>query len=124
MKMIPPVSVDLLMLADRKVASDHEAGLQPDPSVSIVAALHDKCDEDELLAISRRLRALAHLIVAGDGKNWTVSVEGKEYTLVHGALIRAAATAPLPEPKMVRDLRFGPEILDIALRDAEPEGHA
>lgn len=49
----------------------------------------------------------------------------KEYTLVSGALIRAAATAPLPETKMVRDLAFDPqEILDIALRDADASGSA
>ncbi len=122
--MIPPVSVDLLMLADRKVAEDHEAGLPPDPMVSVVSALHGKCDPEEMIAIANRLTALAHLVVDRHGKAWTIAVEGKDYTLVHGALIRAAATAPLAETKMVRDLRFGPEILDIALRDAEPDGSA
>lgn len=124
MKMIPPVSVDLLMLADRKVAEDHEAGLPPDPTASVVSALHGQCDPKEMIAISNRLTALAHLVVDCVGKAWTINVEGKDYTLVHGALIRAAATAPLAETKMVHDLRFGPEILDIALRDAEPGGTA
>jgi len=124
MKMIPTVSVDLLMLADRKVAEDHEAGLSPDPTVSVVSALHGKCKPEEMIAIERRLFALANLIVEGDGKAWTVNVEGKEYTLVHDALIRAAATAPLAETKMMSDLRFGSEILDIALQGAEPHGTA
>lgn len=124
MKMIPAVSTDLLMLAERKVAEDHEAGLRPDPTVSIVSALHDKCDPKELIAIANRLTALAHLIVDGDGKAWTVAFKGKDYTLVHGALIRAAATAPLTETKIVGDLRFGPEILEIALRYREPDGSA
>jgi hypothetical protein len=124
MKMIPPVSVDLLLLADRKVAEDHEVGLPPDPTVSIVSALHGKCKPKEMIAIERRLVALANLIVRGDGKAWTVNVEGKEYTLVHGALIRAAAIAPLTETKMMNELRFGSEILDIALRDVEPDGTA
>ena len=92
MKMIPPVSVDLLMLADRKVTEDHEAGLPADPTASVVSALHGKCKVEEMIAIERRMVALAHLIVQGDGKAWTINVEGKEYTLVHGALIRAAAT--------------------------------
>ena len=71
------------------------------------------------------MRALAHLIVSGDSGGWTIEVKGKEYTLVSGALIRAAATAPLPETKMVCDLAFDPqEILDIALRDAEASGSA
>jgi hypothetical protein len=120
--MIPPVSVDLLMLAERKVAEDHEAGLPHDPTVSVVSALQGKCDPEEMIAIANRLTALANLIVDGDGKAWTVTFEGKDYTLVHGALIRASATASLAETKVVGDLRFGPEILDIALRHAEPDG--
>lgn len=122
--MIAPVSVDLLMLAGRKVAEDHEAGLPPDPTVSVVAALHGKCDPKEMIAIANRLTALANLIVDGDGKGWTINVGGKDYHLVHGALIRAAATAPLTEAKTVGELRFGPEILGIALQEIEPDGQA
>lgn len=124
MKMIPPVSVELLMLAERKVAEDHEAGLPSDPMVSVVSVLHGKSGSKEMIAIANRLTALAHLVADGDGNTWTITVEGKDYTLVHGALIRAAATAPLAETKMVRELRFGREILDIALHDAEPDGSA
>ena len=69
-----------------------------------------------MIAIGRRLTALAHHIIAGDGEAWTINVDGEDYTLVAGALIRAAATAPLSETTMMRDLRFGPEILEIALR--------
>lgn len=123
-KMIPPVSVELLMLADRKVAADHEEGFDPDPTVSVVSALHGKCTSTEMIHIQWRLVALANSIVSGDSASWTINVEGKDYTLVSGALIRAAATAPLTEAKMVSELRFGPELLDIALRDAEPEGTA
>jgi hypothetical protein len=75
-----------------------------------------------MIAIGNRLRALAYLVIAGDGKSWTISAEGKEFVLVSGDLLKAAAIAPLAETKMVHDLRFGPEILDIALRDAKPEG--
>jgi hypothetical protein len=77
-----------------------------------------------MIAIVNRLTALANLIVDGDGKAWTINVDGKDHKLVHGALIRAAAAAPLIETKAVGDLRFGPEILDIALRDIEPDGQA
>ena len=122
MKNIPSVSVDLLMRADRKVAADHEAGLSPDPTVSVVSALHGKCDADEMTAIQRRLTALANLIEDGDGESWTINIDGKDYVLVASSLIRAAATAPLVEAKTMGDLRFGPEILDIVLRDVEPEG--
>ena len=68
MKMIPPVPVDLLICADRKVAADHEAGLPSDPTVSVVSALHGKCDPEEMIAIERRLIALANLVTDGDGK--------------------------------------------------------
>ena len=94
MRMIPPVSVDLLMCADRKVAADHEAGLPPDPTVSIISTLHGKCGPEEMIAIECRLTALDHLLVDGDGRAWAIHVDGKDYTLVAGALIRAAATAP------------------------------
>ena len=124
MKMIPPVSVDLLICADRKVTANHEAGLPPDSTVSVVSALHGKCNPEEMIAIARRLIALANLVTDGDGKAWTISVDGKDYTLVAGALFRAAATAPLAETKMLGDLRFGPEILDIALQNVEPDGFA
>ena len=117
-KMIPTVSPKLLIFAHQKVAEDHEAGLSPDPSVSVVVALSGKCSPDQMIAIGHRLRALAHLVIAGDGKSWTISAD------VSGDLLKAAAIAPLAEPKMVRDLRFGREILDIALRDAKPEGTA
>jgi hypothetical protein len=123
-KMIPTVSPRLLVLAHQKVAQDHEAGLSPDPSVSVVVALSGKCSPGQMVAIGHRLRALAHLVIAGDGKSWTISAEGKEYVLVSGDLLKAAAIAPLVETKMVSDLRFGPEVLDIALRDAKPEGTA
>lgn len=123
-KMIPTVSPKLLILAHQKVAADHEDGQAADPTVSIVSALHGKCGTNQMIAIERRLFALAHLIIAGEGKSWTISAEGKEYTLVSGDLLKAAAIAPLAEAATVGELRFGPEILDIALRDAEPEGTA
>lgn len=39
-KMITEVPIELLMKADRKVAENHEAGLEADPTVSVVSALH------------------------------------------------------------------------------------
>ena len=76
----------------------------------------------EMHAIVLRLMALANLIVHGEGKAWTINIDGKDYTLVHEALYRAAATAPLTVTKIVGDVRFGPEILDIALQEADPSG--
>lgn len=122
---VPKVSVELLMKAERKVAEDHEAGLPPDPAVSIVSALHDECDPQEMISISHRLTALAHLIRCGDGKGWTIEVDGQEYTLVNEALIQAAATAPLAEAKTISELRFDPKaILEIALRESDTSGTA
>ena len=123
-RMIPPVSVDLLVRADQKVAADHESGLPPDPTVSVIAALHGKCDHEEMIAIERRLTALAKFVVDGEAGAWTIDVDGKNYSLVADALIRAAATAPLAEATLMRDLRFGLEILDIALQIVETDGSA
>lgn len=124
-KMVPSVSVTLLMKADRKVAADHEASLEPDVIVSIVSSLHDECEPEEMIAISHRLRALANLIVDGDSGGWTIDVEGEKHVLVSGELIRAAASATLPMTKTVGELRFDPqEILEIALRDADASGSA
>lgn len=124
-KYVPEVSVALLMKADRKFASDCEAGLEPDPTVSVVSALHDECEPEEMIAIGRRLTALAKLITDGKSGKWTIPVLREDYTLVSGALIRAAATAPLHQTKMMCDLAFDPqEILDIALGDADASGSA
>ena len=123
-KTIPPVSADLMMCVARKFAEDSAAGLQPEPTILVITALHEMCGSEEMIAIQLRLTALCNLIIDGDGTAWTINVNGKDYTLVHEALCRAVATAPLTATKMVGDLRFGPEILDIALRDADPSGSA
>ncbi|MCH8951807.1 MAG: hypothetical protein IID49_06770 [Proteobacteria bacterium] len=124
-KYVPEVSAELLIKANAKVSADREEYGSPDVAVSIVSAIADECEPEELIAISHRLRALAKLVKGGDGGNWTIRVLRKEYTLVSEALFRAAAVAALPEMKMVRDLAFDPqEILDIALRDADASGSA
>ncbi len=122
MRMIPTVSADLLVCAERKVAADHEAGLTPDPTVSVVSALHGKCDAEEMLAIQYRLTALANLIVDGDGDAWTINIHGESHVLVAEPLLHAAASAPLAEAPTLAEFRFGPEILDVALQDVEVEG--
>ena len=122
--MIATVAVDHLMCAVRKASADRADGSPPDVAVSVVSALHDKCGPQEMIAINCRLTALANLIVAGDGKAWTIDVDGQEYTLVSDALVRAAATAPLTETSLMSDLRFGSYILDIALELVEPHGSA
>ncbi len=122
--MIPTVSPKLLIFAHQKVAEDHEAGLDPDPTVSIVSVLHGRCSVKQMMAIEHRLFALAHLVMDGGSKGWTINREGKDYTLVSTVLLKAAAAAPLAEATTIGDLRFGPELLELALREAEPEGNA
>ena len=78
-----------------------------------------------MMAVQWRLTALANLLVDGNAGSWTIDVEGEEYALVSGALIEAAATAKLPEAETVEELSFDlQDILDIALRDVEPDGSA
>lgn len=124
MKMIPAVDPDLLIDAETKVAEDHSRSGPSDPALSVVMALTGRCAPGEMIAISNRLTALAHLLSGGEVRGWTRTVEGASYTLVHKNLLRAAATAPLEERPMVRDLSFGPEIFDIALGASETSGTA
>ena len=124
MTQVPTVTVDHLVCVVRKDSEYRAGGLSPDSLVSIVAALHDKCEPKEMIAISHRLTALANLVVAGDADVWTIHVAGEDYTLVRNALVWTAALAPLQETEMTRDLRFGREILDMALQIVEPDGLA
>jgi len=124
MHLIPTVDPDLLIAAETKVAEDMATEGPSDPTLSVVVALSGRCEPDEMIAISHRLSALANLLAGDEARGWTRKVEGKTYTLVHEDLLRAAATAPLEKVEMVRDLRFGPEIFDIALGATETSGTA
>ena len=121
---IPAVPAELLIKANLKSIEDREKYGSPDVMVSIVTALADKHTPEECIAVSYRLTALAYLVSEGHGDQWTLKIEGKEFRLLNLALFRAAAKAPLREPKkMVRDIRFNPkEFLRIALEEAETEG--
>jgi len=122
---IPIVAPELLIKANLKAVADHEKYGSADTTVSIVTALADDHEPDELIAVSHRLAALARLLHEGEGGYWTLTVEGKEYTLVNEALFRAAAKAPLRERKMVCDAKFEPkEFLRIALEEAKAAGSA
>lgn len=124
MKMIPPVDPDLLIDAETQVATDHLEDGPSDPALSVVTALSGRCAPEEMIAISNRLTALAHLLSDHEAPGWIRKVEGASYTLVHKHLLRVAATAPLQETRMIYDLRFGPEIFDIALDEIETSGNA
>jgi hypothetical protein len=123
---VQTVAPELLIEANLKSIADREKYGSPDIMVSIVTALADKYTPDECIAVSYRLTALAYLVHEGHGEHWTLKVEGKEYRLLNQALFRAAAKAPLREPKkMIRDIRFDPkEFLRIALEEAKSEGTA
>jgi hypothetical protein len=122
---IPIVAPELLIKANLKAVADREKYGSADTTVSIVSALADDHEPDELIAVSHRLMALARLLHDGEGGHWTITVEGKEYRLVNEALFRAAAKAPLRQRKMVRDIKFEPkEFLRIALEEAASEGRA
>jgi hypothetical protein len=123
---VQTVAPELLIEANLKSIADREEYGSPDTMVSIVTALADKHTPDECIAVSYRLTALAYLVHEGHGEHWTLKVEGKEYRLLNQALFRAAAKAPLREPKkMIRDIRLDPkEFLRIALEEAKSEGTA
>jgi hypothetical protein len=122
---IPIVAPELLIRANLKAVAENEKYGSADTTVSIIAALGDKHDADELIAVSYRLMALARLLDEEKAGEWTLTVEGKEYKLVNEALFRAAAKAPLRERNVVRDIKFEPkEFLRIALEEAKTEGSA
>jgi hypothetical protein len=102
---IPIVAPEPLIKANLKAVADREKYGSADTTVSIITALGDGHEPDELIAVSHRLMALARLLHDGQGGQWTLTVEGKEYRLVNEALFRAAAKAPLQERKMVRDVK-------------------
>jgi hypothetical protein len=122
-KFIRTVPYELLVKANLRAVADREKYGSADVTVSIVTALANDHDPDDLIAVSYRLQALARLIDDGEGKEWTLKIEGKEYRLLNEALFRAAAKTPLREQEMVRDVKFEPaEFLRIALEEAESEG--
>jgi len=122
---IRTVPHELLIKANSKAVADREKYGSADVTVSIVTALAKDHDPEDLIAVSYRLQALARLLDNGDGEQWTLQIEGKEYKLLNEALFRAAAKTPLREQKMVRDVKFKPkEFLQIALEEAKSEGTA
>jgi hypothetical protein len=122
---IPVVAPDLLIRANLKAVADREKYGSADATVSIVTALADKHQPDEVIAVSYRLMALARLLGEEQGGHWTITVEGKDYKLVNEALFRAAAKAPLRERKTVGEMKFSTkEFLRIALEEAKSEGSA
>ncbi|WP_299324596.1 hypothetical protein [Parasphingopyxis sp.] len=125
MNTIPRVRAELLFEAAQKIANDHEAGLEPDPTVSTVAVLHDKCEPEEMTAITLRLTALAKLVREGEGDGWLLEVDGRKHVLVKDALMKAAARAKLHEADTVGQVRFDPQdILNCALAETEVDGSA
>jgi hypothetical protein len=122
---IRPVSPDLLIQANAKIAADREKYGSPDVEVSIVTGFADDHDVDELIAVSHRLRALTKVLRNGDSNHWTLNVGNKEYKLVSEALFRAAAKTRLKEAKTVGEVAFDVwELLEAALKEVPSSGTA
>ena len=122
---IRPVSPDLLIQANAKIAADREKYGSPDVEVSIVTGFADDHDVDELIAVSYRLRALAKVLRNGDSNHWTPNVGNKEYKLVSEALFRAAAKTRLKQAKTVGEVAFDVrELLEAALKEVPSSGTA
>jgi hypothetical protein len=119
---IPVVSAELIMAASDAAARNHG---NADPAISIVMALGKLYPAEALLPVTYRLHALANLLAADHGKEWTITIAGKGYTLLNEALLRAAAKAPLethPE-QVMGDLSFDPPtFLRIALEESQAQG--
>jgi len=123
MPKIAAVSFDLIRQAIEAANNNREAG----PTLAVVTALSKKYSSDDILAVTYRLQALADMVHNQQTDNWTMTVEGKEYSLVSEALLKAAARTPLSFKKkdIVNQLAFKPEaLLAAALEESETDGAA
>jgi hypothetical protein len=124
-KPIPAVPFDVLIKGHESVDEDREKYGSGDPTVSVVRALRNDHQPEEIMAVSYRLGALAKLIREGKGKPWTFAVTDENYHMVNEALFRAAARAPLFEARTVGEVSFDLDsFTKIALEETETEGRA
>jgi hypothetical protein len=124
MSEVRPVSADLLTRANLAAAKGPR-GFE-NAMISIVQALSQEVSPDDLLAITYRLQAMAHLLQreGEDIAGFTMSVDGKNYKLINDAALKAAATCPLSLPGRMSDVRFDSDrFLELALSFAEAEGN-
>jgi hypothetical protein len=122
-RFVPTVAPKLLIEANTKIIADRITFGSADMVATITSSLAQKHSAEELLAVSHRLMGLARFIGSGKGKHWTKNAN--DWRLLDEALLRAAATAPLRERKMLRNMKFDPEeFLQIALQEADSKGAA
>jgi hypothetical protein len=79
-KPIPAVPFDALVKGHESVNVDRERYGSADPTVSIVRVLHKDHQQEEIMAVSYRLGALAKLIQEGEAKPWTFAVTDETIT--------------------------------------------
>jgi hypothetical protein len=121
-ELIPPVSPALIRAATEATGKENDHGALP-----VSRALGDRHPPETLLAITYRLRALANLIDGDHAKAWTLKDPRQTYTLLNGALLSAAAKAPLevdPDEVMTHVAFDVPTFLRIVLEEAPTEGTA
>lgn len=129
MKMLEAIAaatVTVEMLERATDAAGRERDL-PDPAPIEFVLLRefndDKLDPVVFAAVMFRMTALARLITEKTVDSWVVQLAGRKHVLIHGALLEAAAKAPLIESK--KDFTFDPkQFLELALAVAPPDGRA
>jgi hypothetical protein len=124
MSEVRPVSADLLTRANL-AAAEGPRGFE-NAMISIVQALSQEVSPDDLLAVTYRLQALAHLLryEGEDIVGFTMSVDGKDYKLINDAALKAAAACPLSLPDRMSDVQFNRDrFLELALSFTEAEGN-
>jgi len=119
---VKAVSPDLLIRANLAAANGPRG--YENAMISIIKALSEEASTDDLLAISYRLQALAHLTRGADVAGFTMKLHGRKYKLVNEAALKAAAACPLDLSGTMAELKFDrEEFLKLALSFAEPEGN-
>ena len=124
MSEVRPVSADLLTRANL-AAAEGPRGFE-NAMISIIQRLSHEVSPDDLLAITYRLQAMAHLLhrEGQDIAGFTMSVNGKDYKLINDAFLKAAAACPLSLPEQMSDVQFDRDrFLELALSYAEVDGN-
>jgi hypothetical protein len=124
-KLVPPVESKHIIDAYKKVLEDRERFGSIDVTVSVVSLFAKKLEPKKTLDITHRIFALATFLQTGAAKAWIMEETGEEFVLIHDALLRAAARAPLMEAEYIKDMAFSEDtFMRLVLEESQTEGRA
>ena len=124
-KIVPISKAKHLISANLHAADVHERHGSAEITMAAVARLSGELSAPKILHVVHRLVALFHFLDQPEAKGWIMEVTGQDYLMLHEALFRAAARAPLEEAEYIKDYAFTKDtFLPIVLEEAKAEGTA